>query len=46
MLKHFRLIKRRKIKFDNPVLIIYNPNSGTKKDFIPKISERLGKEKI
>lgn len=40
-LANFRLIKRRKIVYDKPVLVIYNPNSGKKKNFIPMIETRF-----
>jgi hypothetical protein len=36
-LANFRLIKKRKIVYDKPVLVIYNPNSGKKKNFVPII---------
>ena len=36
-LANFRLIKKRKIVYDKPILVIYNPNSGQKKNFVPMI---------
>lgn len=43
---NFRLIKRRKIVYDKPVLVIYNPVSGKKKNFIPMIETRFGAANI
>ena len=37
----YQLIKRCKLKFDKPILVIYNPNSGQKKNYIPLIIDRL-----
>lgn len=45
-LKQIRLIKKKKIVYEKPLLVIYNPHSGKKKDFVPKISARLDTAKI
>lgn len=46
ILKKARLIKKRKISYDKPILIVYNPNSGKKKNYVPIISARLDMAKI
>lgn len=45
-LRNFQLIKRRKLRYDKPMLVIYNPNSGKKTNFVPKITSRLQAAKI
>jgi hypothetical protein len=45
-LSKFEPIKIRKITYDLPILIIYNPNSGKKSNLIPSIEARLKLEKI
>jgi hypothetical protein len=46
LLSKFRLINKRTLDYNKPLLIIYNPNSGKKTDLRPRIEERLTKEKI
>jgi diacylglycerol kinase family enzyme len=45
-LKRFQLIKRKKICYGKPVLVIYNPNSGKKINLVPTISARFETAKI
>lgn len=45
-LEKFESIKGRKITYDKPLCIIYNPNSGKKTNLIPRIEQRLFAEKI
>lgn len=45
-LGRFKLIKRKKISYDKPILIIYNPHSGKKIDLVPLITVRLETAKI
>ncbi len=46
MLSKFELVKTRKITYDKPILIIYNPRSGTHANLVPLIEARLNKEKV
>jgi hypothetical protein len=46
LLSKFELIQTRKITYDKPILIIYNPSSGRHTNLIPLIEIRLTKEKI
>jgi diacylglycerol kinase family enzyme len=45
-LSNFELVKTRKITYDLPILIIYNPVSGKKTNLVPLIETRLKLEKI
>ena len=45
-LEFFESIKGRKIRYDKPICIIYNPVSGKKTNLVPRIEERLNAEKI
>jgi hypothetical protein len=40
------MVKTRKITYDLPILIIYNPVSGKKTNLVPLIETRLKLEKI
>jgi len=44
--KYFDKVITRKISFDLPILIIYNPVSGKAVNLIPVIEARLNKENI
>lgn len=46
LLSKFELIKTRKISYDKPILIIYNPASGRHLNLVPLIEDRLKKENI
>jgi hypothetical protein len=46
LLSKFELIQTRRITYDKPILIIYNPSSGRHTNLIPLIESRLTKEKI
>ena len=46
MLSKFELVPIRKIVYDKPILIIYNPSSGRHHNLVPLIEARLQKEKI
>jgi diacylglycerol kinase family enzyme len=43
---NLKLIQRKKISFEKPVVVIYNPVSGKKKDFVPMITARLKEANI
>lgn len=45
-MKKFEFVTARKIVFDKPILIIYNPSSGKSVDLVPQIKKRLEDEKI
>ena len=40
------MIKRKKLSYDKPVLVIYNPNSGKKNNLVPTLSARFETAKI
>lgn len=46
LLSKFDLIKTRKITYDKPILIIYNPRSGRQNNLVPIIEAKLKIEKI
>ncbi len=41
MAQHAELIKPGRVEFKKPVAIVYNPNSGWKKDLRSQIKEKL-----
>lgn len=41
LLSKFEMIKTRKLVYEKPICIIYNPNSGKKADLVPLIENRL-----
>jgi diacylglycerol kinase (ATP) len=45
-LSKFEVVKTRKITYDLPILIIYNPISGKQANLVPLIETRLKLEKI
>lgn len=45
-MENFERVRTRKISFDLPILIIYNPVSGKAVNLIPVIETRLNKDKI
>lgn len=45
-MSNFEMVKTRKITYDLPILIIYNPVSGKKTNLVPLIETRLKMEKI
>jgi len=43
---HFEPLKVRRTNYDRPIGIIYNPNSGKKRDLRPLIEKRLSEHNI
>ena len=41
VVQNFESIKARRVSYKKPIAIIYNPNSGKKRQIRPKIEERL-----
>jgi len=46
LLKNFESIQARRVSYKRPIVVIYNPNSGKKRDLAPLIEDRFKAENI